>query len=91
MKILIGKVISTSMDKTATVAVERVVVHPLYKKRYKRIKKYHVHDEVGAKVDDKVKFVASKPYSKTKKWKVLEIIMDETKKKKKTAKKGNGK
>ena len=91
MKILIGKVVSTKMDKTATVAVERVVVHPLYKKRYKRIKKYHVHDELGAKVSDVVKFVASKPYSKSKKWKLVEIVEDETKKKKKTVKKGKGK
>lgn len=91
MKILIGKVVSKKMDKTATVAVERVVVHPLYKKRYKRIKKYHVHDELGAKVNDVVKFVASKPYSKSKKWKLVEIVRDETKKKKKTAKKGKSK
>ena len=91
MKILIGKVVSTKMDKTATVAVERVVVHPLYKKRYKRIKKYHVHDELGAKVNDVVRFVASKPYSKSKKWKLVEIVEDETKKKKKTVKKGKGK
>lgn len=91
MKILIGKVVSTKMDKTATVAVERVVVHPLYKKRYKRIKKYHVHDELGAKVNDVVKFVASKPYSKSKKWKLLDIVEDVTKKKKKTVKKGKDK
>ena len=91
MKILIGKVVSTKMDKTATVAVERVVVHPLYKKRYKRIKKYHVHDELGAKVNDVVKFVASKPYSKSKKWKLVDIVEDVTKKKKKTVKKGKDK
>ena len=91
MKILIGKVVSTKMDKTATVAVERVVVHPLYKKRYKRVKKYHVHDELGAKVNDVVKFVASKPYSKSKKWKLLDIVEDVTKKKKKTVKKGKDK
>ncbi len=91
MKILIGKVVSMKMDKTATVAVERVVVHPLYKKRYKRIKKYHVHDELGAKVNDVVKFVASKPYSKSKKWKLVEIVEDETKKKNKTVKKRKGK
>ena len=90
MKILIGKVVSTKMDKTATVAVERVVVHPLYKKRYKRIKKYHIHDEIGAKVNDMVKFVASKPYSKSKKWKLIEIVGGETKKKN-TVKKGKDK
>ena len=66
------------------------MVHPLYKKRYKRIKKYHVHDEIGAKVNDMVKFVASKPYSKSKKWKLIEIVGGETKKKK-TVKKGKDK
>lgn len=74
MKIFQGKVISTKMEKTATVAVERVVVHPLYKKRYKRTKKYHVHDEMGTKEGQVVKFVACKPYSKLKKWKVVEIV-----------------
>ena len=44
MKIFIGKVISTRMAKTATVAVESVGVHPINKKRFKRIKKLHVHD-----------------------------------------------
>lgn len=74
MKIFTGKVVSTKMAKTATVAVERVVVHPLYKKRYKRVEKYHVHDDIGAKVGQKVKFAASKPMSKLKKWKILEVI-----------------
>ena len=59
------------MDKTATVAIERVVSHNVYKKRFKRVKKYHVHDESGVKVGDIVKFVACKPMSKTKKWKIL--------------------
>lgn len=72
MKIFSGKVISVSRPKTATVAVTRVVVHPMYKKRYRRIRKYHVHDEEGVKVGDTVKFVASKPYSKSKKWKIKE-------------------
>ena len=74
MKILTGKVISTSMLKTATVLVERVIVHKLYKKRLKRTKSYHVHDEIGVLVGDRVKFVASKPYSKTKKWKITEKV-----------------
>ncbi len=77
MKIFIGKVISTRMAKTATVAVESVVVHPMYKKRFKRIKKFHVHDELGTKEGDMVKFVASKPYSKLKKWKVIKIMEKE--------------
>ena len=80
MKIFQGQVISTKMEKTATVAVGRVVAHPLYKKRYKRVKKYHVHDELGAKVGQTVKFVASRPYSKLKKWKVIEIVKKEREK-----------
>ncbi|MBI3443534.1 30S ribosomal protein S17 [Candidatus Woesebacteria bacterium] len=71
MKIFTGRVISTKMLKTATVAVERVVVHPLYKKRLKRTKKYHVHDEYGVKVGELVRFVASRPVSKIKRWKIL--------------------
>jgi len=77
MKIFTGKVISTKMAKTATVAVESVVVHPMYKKRFKRIKKFHVHDELGTKEGDMVNFVASKPYSKLKKWKVIKIMEKE--------------
>lgn len=73
MKIFTGQVISTKAAKTAVVSVSRVVVHPLYKKRFKRDRKYQVHDELGVKAGDFVKFVASRPYSKTKKWKILEI------------------
>ncbi len=62
------------MAKTATVAVERVIVHPVYKKRIRRIKKYQVHDEAGYEVGQVVKFAASKSYSKTKKWKVVEAV-----------------
>lgn len=71
MKIFTGKVISTKMPKTATVEVERVVVHPVYLKRYKRNRKYHVHDELGVKVGQRVKFVEAKPISKSKKWRIL--------------------
>ena len=67
------------MSKTATVVVERVVVHPIYKKRLKRAKKYHIHDELGAKVGDEVRFVATRPMSKTKKWKIVEIIKSQKK------------
>ncbi len=74
MKIFIGKVISTKAAKTAVVSVDRVIVHPLYKKRFKRDRKYQVHDEIGVKVGDMVRFAASKPYSKTKKWKILEAV-----------------
>lgn len=76
MKVYKGKVISIKMQKTATVVVERIVAHPLYKKRYKRTKKYHVHDELGVKVGDAVIFAASRPYSKLKRWKIIEVEKD---------------
>jgi len=74
MKMFIGKVTAKKMQNTATVEVVRTVVHPIYKKRYRKVKKYHVHDEVDAKVGQKVKFVACRPYSKMKKWKIVEVV-----------------
>jgi small subunit ribosomal protein S17 len=74
MKVFTGKVVSVKMAKTATVAVERFLTHPIYKKRFKRVKKYHVHDELGVKDGDRVKFTASKPYSKMVKWIILEVV-----------------
>jgi small subunit ribosomal protein S17 len=74
MQIFKGKVISVKMNKTATLVVDRVVKHPFYEKRYRQTKKYHVHDTFGVKVGDEVKFVASKPYSKLKRWKITEIL-----------------
>ncbi len=79
MKIFKGTVVSTKMAKTATVAVERVIIHPLYQKRFRRDTKYQVHDELGAKVGDTVRFTACKPYSKTKKWKILEVVKEKGK------------
>lgn len=67
-----GEVISTKMNKTIVVRVDRTVVHPKYGKRYIQSKKYHVHDEKNThKVGDLVEFQASRPYSKTKRWRVL--------------------
>ena len=71
MKIFTGKVIATKNAKTATIAVERVVTHPLYGKQMKKTRKYQVHDEVGVKVGERVKFTACKPVSKTKKWRII--------------------
>jgi small subunit ribosomal protein S17 len=79
MKIFTGKVISTKMDKTATIAVERVLAHPVYKKRIKLTKKYHVHTESPVEVGQVVRFVASKPYSKLKKWKAIGVEADSKK------------
>ncbi|MGD8744434.1 MAG: 30S ribosomal protein S17 [Candidatus Woesebacteria bacterium] len=73
MKVFTGEVISTKMAKTATVVVDRVVKHPVYKKHYKVSKKYHVHDDIGVKVGQKVKFVSSKPHSKLKRWEIIEV------------------
>ncbi len=74
MKIFTGKVIAKKMAKTATVAVSRVVVHPLYKKRFKKITKFHVHDEIGTKEGDTVRFVEVAPISKIVRWKIVEKI-----------------
>lgn len=74
MKIFTGKVIGLKQAKTATVSVERVKIHPLYKKRFTRSTKYQVQDEVGVKVGDRVKFADSRPYSKSKKWKIVEVV-----------------
>jgi small subunit ribosomal protein S17 len=82
MKIFTGKVISTKMAKTATVAVERTVIHPIYQKRSKVRTTYHVHDELGAKVGQTVKFVTGRPVSKLKKWHLTEIVAEKGKTKK---------
>ena len=74
MKQIIGTVVSTKMAKTAVVLVERFKTHPVYKKRIKVKKLYHVHDEVGVKKGDRVKIGQCRPISKTKKWKILEVI-----------------
>ncbi|MEK7497846.1 MAG: 30S ribosomal protein S17 [Patescibacteria group bacterium] len=74
MKIFTGKVILARGDKTAKVVVERYVAHRLYKKKLKRTKKYLVHDEIGVKAGDRVSFAATKPISKLKRWKILEIV-----------------
>ena len=71
MKIFNGRVISTKNLKTAVVEVERVVTHPIYGKKMKRQRKYQVHDEIGVKVGDNVKFVETRPISKQKKWRII--------------------
>lgn len=70
MKIFVGKVVGIK-PKTASIVVERSVTHPVYKKKMKKEKKYQVHDEIGVKVGEIVQFKGSKPYSKTKKWKII--------------------
>lgn len=74
MQIFTGKVIAKSDEKTAKVEIVRLMAHPVYKKRLKRTKKYLVHDEFGVKVNDKIHFIACKPISKKKRWKITEIV-----------------
>jgi len=72
-KILTGKVISDKPNKTVTVLVERKYQHPVLKKVVKVRKKYNAHDENNKfKNGDKVSIVESKPYSKNKKFEVME-------------------
>ena len=71
-RILQGTVVSDKMDKTVVVAVERRVMHPVYKKVIRRSKKYHAHDENNQfKVGDSVRIEETRPLSKTKRWVVL--------------------
>ena len=70
-----GRVISNKMDKTITVLVERQVKHPLYGKYMKRTSKVHAHDEDNSCGEgDLVSIAPCKPVSKTKAWRVVEIL-----------------
>ncbi|MFN0279902.1 MAG: 30S ribosomal protein S17 [Pyrinomonadaceae bacterium] len=70
----IGIVASDKMMKTVTVRVDRLVKHPVYRKYVKKRKKFMAHDEMGAKIGDKVKIVETRPLSARKRWRVVEII-----------------
>ncbi len=74
-KVRIGVVTSDKMDKTRVVVVETLVKHPKYKKYIKRRKKFYVHDENNAsKVGDLVKIMETRPLSKLKRWRLVEIV-----------------
>lgn len=74
-KTRVGKVVSIKMDKTIVVAIEDNVKHPLYGKIIKRTKKLHAHDENNVcGVGDKVEVMETRPLSKTKRWRLVEII-----------------
>jgi small subunit ribosomal protein S17 len=70
----VGIVSSDKMTKTVVVRVDRLVRHPVYRKYVKRRKKFMAHDELGAKIGDKVKIVETRPLSARKRWRVVEII-----------------
>lgn len=74
MKALTGTVTSVKMNQTAVVTVETRWQHPLYKKTVKRTKKYPVHDTVGVKQGARVSITPIRPMSKTKRWKINQVI-----------------
>jgi small subunit ribosomal protein S17 len=70
-----GVVSSNKMDKTVVVAVERKVQHPIYGKFLKKTTKFHAHDEKNeCSIGDTVKIMESRPLSKTKKWRLVEVV-----------------
>ena len=74
---LIGKVVSSNMEKTVNVEVARLIAHPVYKKRIKKHKKFLSHvSEVSPKVGDVVRIISTKPISKNKRWRVSEILQE---------------
>jgi small subunit ribosomal protein S17 len=74
-RVLQGTVVSDKADKTVVVAVERRTMHPVYGKRMIRTKKYHAHDEQNAaRAGDKVRIVETRPLSKLKRWRVVEVL-----------------
>ena len=74
-QVKVGRVVSNKMDKTAVVAVEETVTHRLYHRYLKKTKKFHAHDEENqCNVGDEVEIVSSRPLSKTKRWRVREIL-----------------
>jgi len=71
----VGLVTSQAMDKTITVSVTRLVEHPLYKKATKLTKKFKAHDKDNqCKVGDLVRIRETRPLSKTKRWRLVEIV-----------------
>ena len=74
-KVRQGVVVSDKMDKTVVVLVERRTTHPLYRKTVTRSEKLHAHDEANdVHVGDTVRVVETRPLSKTKRWRVVEVI-----------------
>lgn len=71
----VGKVVSDKMKSTAVVEIERLFSHPVYKKYIRRSKRYYAHDEGNqCHVGDTVRIVETRPISKTKHWRIAEII-----------------
>jgi len=74
-KLLRGKVVSNKMNKTITVQVERVKRHPLYHKTLRVRRKFHAHDEANeARVGDMVEIASTRPLSKLKRWRLVQVV-----------------
>ncbi len=79
-QVLVGEVVSDKMDKTVVVQVTRKIPHPVYGKILKRFKKYNSHiTTVSPKIGDIVKISSARPISKTKRWRVSEIVRESVK------------
>lgn len=71
----VGRVLSNKMNKTVVVAVERSVIHPIYRKVLRRVTKMKAHDEQNVcQIGDRVRMVETRPLSKDKHWRVVEVI-----------------
>ena len=74
-KVRVGMVVSDKMDKTVVIAIEDNVKHPVYGKIIKRTLKVHAHDENNeCGIGDKVRIMETRPLSKTKRWRIVEVI-----------------
>lgn len=74
-KVRVGKVVSNKMQKSIVVSIERRVPHPIYKKYFKRTTNLMAHDEQGqAGIGDTVKIMETRPLSKQKRWRLVEIV-----------------
>lgn len=74
-KVRVGRVVSDKMEKTVVVTVQTTKVHPLYKKRMRRTTKFMAHDEQSlGRIGDLVRIVESRPFSKIKTWRLLEVL-----------------
>ena len=74
MKTMTGKVVSDKMQHTVVVEVVRFATHPKYHKRMRKTKKYHAHTESLVKTGSRVRLVEIAPVSRTKHWKVAEVV-----------------
>lgn len=74
-KVRVGTVVSDKMDKTVVVAVEDLVLHPLYGRTMRHTKRLKAHDEENiCRVGDRVRLMETRPLSKEKRWRVVEVV-----------------